>query len=205
MKCIVVLAVSLFVCACASSPELMRLPPPEGLPQDRVEPRPHATVSPVDRRLNLAQLQSQLGLDRSPQSLGFDEKGFDGCKWGIREDSGQCGRRYLSVVHFRLLCRDSVETVQSVSTNFTPLTAHQMKWRLAGVRGDTRTDSEGFGQVQVLSPRSTKGQRFILIIGSKSLGLEVGEVSQIILPGNWCSSLAANPALSLEIAEEFSP
>ena len=171
----------------------MRLPSPEGLPKPQVympPVRPRAET-PVDGTLNLVQLQNELGLGRSPQSLGFDQASFDGCRWNVRGggERGACGPRFLSVVHFRLLCRDSVGTVQTVATNFTPLTK-RMQWRLAGVQGETRTDAEGFGQVQMVSSRPTKGQRFILIIGTKSLGLEVGEVTQIILPGNWCGRLA---------------
>ena len=63
---------------------------------------------------------------------------------------------------------------------------------VAGIRGDTSTDSQGYGQVQVVSMRPVKSERFILIIGTKTLGLEAGEVSQIVLPGNWCSRVAMN-------------
>ena len=95
-------------------------------------------------------------------------------------------------MNFRLVCRDTVETTQIVSTDFKPLYSSVMQWRLAGAIGNTTTDSDGFGSVQVISTRSIKAERFILILGTRSLGVEVGEIRQIVLPRDWCSGLAAN-------------
>jgi hypothetical protein len=182
----------LFGIGCAVKPPS---PSPNQTPAQVPSPPPQATPGPDP--LNIYDLQNKLGLVRSPTSLGYAQKGFDGCKMGVRTDEGKCGQRFLSVVHFQLLCRDSVGTTEIAPVNFKPLVAGKMQWRLAGEIGATHTDSEGFGQVQLVSTRSTKGKRFILIIGSKSLGLEVGEVSKIILPGNWCSHVAATPHLDI--------
>jgi hypothetical protein len=168
------------LCACATDPMRTRLPSPEDKPPSLPSTQDGQHV------VSVHEIQNQLGLNRSPQDLGFAEKKFDGCTLGHRDDRA-CGQRFLSVVHFRLLCRDSMGTVQTVVRNLEPLVADTMQWRLAGSRGNTHTDSEGFGQVQLISQKPNKGKRFILIIGKKSLGLEVGEVNQIILPSDWCS------------------
>jgi hypothetical protein len=140
---------------------------------------------PTIREMSLRDLQSQLGMNRSADDLGFADTDYDGCRIGVRGDNGQCGRRFLSVVNFRLVCRDTVGTTTRVPNSLTPL-SKSMEWRLGGARGHVRTDSQGYGQVQMVSSRPVKSDRFMLIIGSKILGLEAGEVSQIVLPGNWC-------------------
>ena len=189
MKQLIVLFGILLLCACATEPEVMQLPPPEGLPQPQVTPNPPAAKA-AKREFHIEELQSQLGMSRQTEDLGFDERSFNDCDYGLHEDNGQCNRKYLSVVHFRLLCRDSVETTENVASNFTPLVKDNVEWRLAGVQGHTQTDSQGFGQVRMISSRATKAQRFMLIIGTRSLGVEAGEVTQIIVPGNWCSEYA---------------
>jgi hypothetical protein len=182
----------LLLSACASDPELMSLPPPDGMqppPMSSPLPNQHALK---ENGIDIHELQAQLGLNRGPQELGFADKNFDGCSMSYKGKDGTCGFRYLSVVHFRLVCRDTVETTTRAPSSLTPLMKNNMQWRLAGIRGDTSTDSQGYGQVQVVSMRPVKTERFILIIGTKTLGLEAGEVSQIVLPGNWCPRVAMN-------------
>jgi hypothetical protein len=187
MKRLLVGILSLLLVACASEPETMQLPPPEGLPQEQMPPVPVQPTQEQQPGLNISDLQSRLGLVQDSQDLGFNERSFDGCQIGVRGDHAPCGRRFLSVVHFRLLCRDSVETVQSVSANLTPLTSDSIQWRLGGTQGHTSTDGQGLGQVATVTAQTTKAQRFMLILGTHSLGVEASEVSQIVVPGNWCS------------------
>jgi hypothetical protein len=124
-------------------------------------------------------------MKRSPQSLGYKEKPFDGCRFGMERTKAGCAR-YFSVVHFKIVCRDTEGTTESVASNFTPVVTDSMEFHLAGTVGTTRTDSQGLGQVQVVSTQPTKGKRFILVLGRHSLGLEVGQVTQIIVPSDWC-------------------
>lgn len=177
-----------FLCGCATKP-MVATPANIPLPMSQ-EPSLHD--------ISVAELQTHLGLTRSPQSLGFEEKGFDGCRLGVKGESGGCGQRFLSVVHVRLVCRDTVGTTSRVPASLRPLVSSPMEWRLGGMHGNVRTDNQGFVQIHVVSSRPTKAERLIMIIGSKTLGIEAGEVSQIVLPGNWCARWASIdvPALS---------
>jgi hypothetical protein len=172
---------------CASDPTVMQLPPPDGLQPVSPIPRPQVHVAPTPARTyNLRELQTQLGMNRALQDVGFADKEFDGCQTAYQGDAGQCGNRVLTVVSFRLVCRDSVETTSRVPSSLTPLKSHSLEWRFAGARGHTRTDGHGYGQVQVVSYNPIGAERFMMIIGTKSVGIEASEVSQIVLPANYC-------------------
>jgi len=165
----------------------MRLPPADGFepPVEHVErgERNHAPV----KTYTMSELKSQLGMNRETSDLGFVDKDFDGCQTAYRGDQGECGSRVLSVVNFRLVCRDTVGTTSRAPTSLTPLHAGNLEWRFAGVRGHTHTDHQGYGQVELVSNGPVGTQRFILLIGSKTVGLEASEVSQIVLPKNFCT------------------
>lgn len=172
MKIIIRLLAFCLLCACTSTPKV------------DVGEQPPLPPSPV--KMDLAELQKQLGLERDQHDLGYAEKDFDGCRMNLTGDPMFCGARYLAVVHFRLMCRDTVETTTRVPSSLRPLQGH-MEWRLNGKRGFLKTDEEGYGQVKTVSRSPSKSQRFMLIIGKKSLGVEASEVSQIIVPSNWCA------------------
>jgi hypothetical protein len=190
MKRLAVLAFAAAILSgCASEPMSMKLPAPDGLPQDNM-PRTLPPQTSV-REMSVHELQAQLGLNRSADDLGFAHSNFDGCRMGVKDEGRNCGTRFFSVVHFRLVCRDTTGTTTRVPSSLTPLARNGIEWRLGGVKGHVNTDSQGYGQVQLVSSRPVKSERFMLIIGTKILGLEAGEVSQIVLPGNWCGSHVA--------------
>ena len=134
---------------------------------------------------SLDQLQKRLGLGRVPDDLGFAEKTFDTCEQGFTVTD--CRRRVFTVVHFQLLCRDSEGTVQEVPTTLKPLQTGRLTWRLAGRSGATKTDREGFGQLQVLSDRTLKGQRLTLRIGKQFMGFTASDLTKVVLPMGFCS------------------
>ena len=168
----------LFCClsACRSIP-----PQPVVEPPVPIEP-PYPAVP---MRIEMNELKTQLGLEREAQQLGFLEKNYDGCRMALPGDEKMCGQRFFSTVHFRLLCRDTVGTTERVPSSLTPLRG-RMQWRLNGKRGQIRTDKDGYGQMQMVSKSPSKEKQFILVIGQKFLGVEAGEVSQIVVPRNWC-------------------
>jgi hypothetical protein len=173
---------------CASEPELVKLPPADGAepPVERIEREgPHARTK--IKTYNMAELKAELGMNREVSDLGFADKDFDGCRTMYKGDEGECGARVLSVVNFRLVCRDTVGTTSRAPSSLTPLTSGHLEWRFAGARGHTRTDHQGYGQVQVVSNGPVGTQRFILIIGSKTVGVEASEINQIVLPKNFCT------------------
>ncbi|MBX3022694.1 MAG: hypothetical protein KF799_13560 [Bdellovibrionales bacterium] len=131
-------------------------------------------------------LKTALGMYRSPGDLGFAEKSFNPCSFGL--SGGQCKNQYFSVVHFQLLCRDSEGSVSSAPIALQPIVAGNVKWKVGNQSGGTQTDSQGFGQFTMMSPRSARGQRLTLRIGPQFVAFTVSEVSKIILPKNFCRS-----------------
>lgn len=142
-------------------------------------------------------LRGKLGMTRDVTNLGYVEKAFDGCRMGVKGKNGKCGANYLTVVNFQILCRDSEDTVQEIVTNFTPVVTNNVKWKLAEMDGVTETNSSGYGRVQFLTPKSSRGKRLVLTIGRQFLGLEISQVSKIVVPIYWCSQLAKGEELEL--------
>lgn len=180
MKILIRFFLVCFLCACATGPK----------PEETASlPLPVATSEPplpaMPRMVEMPALKSELGLTRDIRELGFAEKDYNGCRMSLPGDAQMCGQRFMSVVHFRLVCRDTVGTTSRVPSSLRPLRS-KMQWRLNGKRGMLTTDKEGYGQVQMVSRSPSKEQRFMLIIGKKSLGVEAGEVTQIVVPGDWC-------------------
>lgn len=145
------------------------------------------TVTQVGyEELSLEELQQSLGVDI--EDLGFVEKAFNSCSLPrpLRDD-GQCGRRYFSMVHFRVLCRDSVGTTENTVTSLDlRALSKNLEWVIGPNRGTTFTDSDGYGKVRVISKRPIRNQRFVLKSGKTALGLETEGVSRIVVPSNWC-------------------
>lgn len=147
-----------------------------------VEPTP---VTEVTGSLE-ERLVSKLGMGRDSSDLGYAEKRFNSCEQGL-ESAGQCRNKFLTVVHFQLLCRDSEGTVQSAPVDLTPLISNRIRWKIGGIQGDTTTDGQGYGRLTVLSERSTRGQRLILRIGKQFMGFTASDLSKVVLPKNFCS------------------
>lgn len=133
---------------------------------------------------NEAYIQSRLGMVRPINDLGHEERRFNPCDHGMK---GACTPQYLTVMHFQLLCRDSEGTVSDVPLTLRPIHVPRVLWKIGGKSGGTRTDDEGFGQVTLISNRSTKGQRLILRIGKQFLGFTASDLSRVVLPQNFCS------------------
>jgi hypothetical protein len=173
-----VLSVSLLVLlsGCASEPVYLPMTPLPG---------PTTTTSlPANKDPN-ANLESRLGMVRAQNDLGFSEKKFNPCEYGLSE-SRQCGANYLTVVQFQLLCRDSEGTIQEVPQTY-PIHAPELRWKLAGRTGGTATDARGYGRFTVLGDHTLRGQRLILYKGSKFVSVTVSDLTKIVLPKPWCT------------------
>ncbi len=141
------------------------------------EPRPRQAV-PV------FQIQNEIGMNRQATDLGFAEKLFNACNFGI---PGENCDRMFNVVHFQLMCRDSEGTVSEVPVALRPIIAPYITWSVAGQSGSTRTDRNGFGQIAFISGRTIKEKRLILRKGAHYVGLTVSEITKLVLPKNWCA------------------
>lgn len=129
-------------------------------------------------------LQSRLGMIRPASDLGFQEKSFDPCLFGV---SRQCGAKFLSVIHFQLLCRDSEGTVSEVPLSLRPINSPKITWQVGPRSGTTQTDIEGFGQVALVNDGSVRNKRLILRMGKQFVGVTASEINKLVLPQNWCT------------------
>ncbi|MGE4133735.1 MAG: hypothetical protein AB7F86_19010 [Bdellovibrionales bacterium] len=167
-----VTSICLMISACSTTPKAP-------------EPAPEPVAAPsVSLQEMMDAAESKLRMIRGASDLGHEEKLFNPCTLGISNHG--CDSRYLTVVHFQLVCRDSEGTISHVPET-KPITSRNISWTLAGQKGHTATDVNGFGQIKLLTNRSARGKRLILRRGSQFVGLTASEVSKIVLPKNWCS------------------
>lgn len=150
-------------------------------PQSPNWPEPDSKADPT------VTLKSALGMSRDPADLGFVEKPFNPCTYGLNS-TGSCKNQYFSVVHFQLLCRDSEGSVSSAPIALQPIVASNVQWKVGSISGGTYTDSNGYGQFSLVSSRPARGQRLILRIGPQFVAFTVSEVSKVVLPKNFCRS-----------------
>lgn len=150
-------------------------------PDSRRTDRHHPSVPSVDYN----HIQAALGMNRPSDKLGFEEKAFNDCDLGLRNT--HCRTQYFTVVHFRLQCRDSTGTVQSVSNiELRPVISRNVRWRIHQSTGLTTTDNRGYGQIRFVSPTSQRPYRMSLQVNENALGVRVAEVTRVVVPRDWC-------------------
>lgn len=128
-------------------------------------------------------IESQLGMKRSPSDLGYAERSFNPCNYG---PSDTCTFKYMTVVHFQLLCRDTEGTVSEIPKYLSPINHPNILWTLAGQSGGLPTDRNGYGSLKLITDNTTRGKRLVLKKGTHYVGLDVSEATKIVLPKNWC-------------------
>lgn len=145
--------------------------------------------SPKKVKIDFDQLQSRLNMNRAKTDLGFQEKPFDTCRVGSGfSTSKDCRTKRLSIIHFKLICRNSTGTVEYVSaSDYRPVQASSVHWQVGLFKGLTLTDQEGYGAVRLVTPGTSKNQYIILRIGKRSLRLNAKEIRQVVVPSDWCS------------------
>jgi hypothetical protein len=140
--------------------------------------------------IDFESIKRHLHMERERDSLGFSEKSFNTCETGFGYSRSQnCRQQNLTVINFRLLCRDSEGTISTVLTeaDLRPLERRSVRWNLKGSQGVTNTDSDGYGQITMASGMSQKNQRVKLAIGNEFLYMKAGELQRVITPRPWCS------------------
>lgn len=150
---------------------------------DYVPPPTPEEIS-VKKSVGVLQLQSQLGMNRAPADLGFSEKLFNPCNFGLPGDG--CNERVMNVVHFQLMCRDTEGTVSEVPVALRPIVSPYITWSVGAQSGVTKTDRSGYGQFTFISGNTVKDRRLILRKGAHYVGLTVSEITKVVLPKNWC-------------------
>ena len=184
-RLILFILTALILSACAVSPKQEDSGPPTIDSDFEGESKPSKKREPI---INYDLLLSQLNLNKDSGELGYFEKTFNTCKVGqayISDES--CRQMTLSLVQFRVQCRSTTGTVNSVSNyELSALGSRQFKWTLGLYSGQSRTDHNGFGQAHVVTPGSSKNQPFLLKVGTNNLRLTARNVSRIIVPNDWC-------------------
>lgn len=135
-------------------------------------------------------LQDNLKLNRNFDDLGYSEKNFNTCQAGYGFSSTHnCRKKTFVVIHFQLMCRDSEGTISKPLTqnDLRPISRQNVKWNLKNATGKLLTDSEGYGQIAMISSESQKFQRLRLTVGNDFLFLKAGEITQMITPKSWCN------------------
>ncbi len=150
---------------------------------DYVPPPTPEEIS-AKKSVGVLQIQSQLGMNRAPADLGFAEKLFNPCTYGIPGEG--CEQRVMNVVHFQLMCRDSEGTVSVVPVGLKPIVSPRITWSVGAQSGLTKTDHNGYGQFSFISGNRVSEKRLILRKGPHYVGLTVSEITKIVLPKNWC-------------------
>lgn len=163
-------------------PDEFPIPPPK-------KSRPTSDKANEPIRIDLESLQSKLGMNRQPHTLGFREKEFNTCNVGSGfSDTHDCHTENFVVIHFQLTCRDSDGTVSEVVTaaDTMAISNQSIKWNLGKISGVTKTDREGFAQIRTTAPFSQKESRLRITSDSDFLYLRAGDISRVVTPKQWC-------------------
>jgi hypothetical protein len=149
-------------------------------------PAPQAPVAKKPQGMDLATLQRALRMDRSPRELGYEEKAFNPCDFGLSTKS--CAPQHLIVVHFLVQCRDSEGTVESVAASeITPLYSDNVKWNLgSSLEGRTQTDRDGYGEIRLIAASSQAKQRLRITANGKFLAQTAQDMKRVVAPKAMC-------------------
>lgn len=199
MKNCSLLLLCLFVAACATGPSPDDLPrpgvvlnSPEWMKANPPAPErgPASFSSSSDENIDEVQLQRELGLNREPEELGYEEKTFDTCAVGYGYSSNsRCRKQVFGVLHFQLLCRDTNgTTLESVTRQaMAPLSLRSVDWTIHDQKGSLNLDSRGYGQIKMISKKSEKTERIRLTLGNDFLSMRVNEINRVVTPKDWCN------------------
>jgi len=187
MRILLIIALGLIVSSCATT---SKNPGTESKEPVSVKTKKPTHEGPIPTVIDYPSVQRLLNLDRTPSELGFSEKVFDTCQVGFGYPADRdCQRRYFTVIHFKLMCRDSEGTISTVLTDddLRPISGETVNWYLKDVNGTTVTDSDGYGQIITTSSQSQKNQRLRIAVKSDFLFLKAGEINRLIAPKGWCN------------------
>ena len=187
LKTIFIFIFLVFTLNCSTLPE-REVSPTDHIPLPKPTSEPPAQNNWIKENVDLSELQKALRMDRSKTELGVQSQTFNTCVVGAGYNPyNPCRNLHLSVLHFRVRCRASMGTVEHVShTELRPLANNTLRWMLANQSGQVVTDYDGYGQVAIASNYNLKQDRFILRAKTNNLGLRVNQISQIIVPNDWC-------------------
>jgi hypothetical protein len=159
--------------------------PVETLPKRILTPSPNELEPNIDYQA----LKRSLGLERSPEALGYNERAFNTCQTGYGYSSTHdCRRLYFVVINYRLMCRDSEDTVSTGidREDQMPIAGQSIEWTLKSKKGSSQTDGQGFGQVETVAANSQRTERLKLSNGTNFLYIRANEITKVVTPKSWC-------------------
>lgn len=134
-------------------------------------------------------IQKELGMVRSADTLGFEEKKFNTCEIGYGySPTKDCQTQYFTVLQFQLLCRDTEGTISHTVTSaqMQPLSNRNIRWQMNGTNGDLLTDSYGYGQIITVSKKTQTKNYIKMISNNDFLYTKLNEIRRIVTPSPWC-------------------
>ncbi|MBC7466445.1 MAG: hypothetical protein H7256_10675 [Bdellovibrio sp.] len=191
VKIYILLCLAFFVSSCAAHSKKNSTDAKEKVGSIKeIKPNPYETTKPSQRVIDYSSVQRLLNLDRRYTELGFFEKMFDTCQvgFGYAPDL-DCQKKYFTVIHFKLVCRQSEGTISTVLTDddLKAISGENVNWYLKNANGSTLTDSEGYGQIIATTNESQKNQRLRLAVGAEFLMTKASEAKRLIAPLTWCN------------------
>ncbi|MEZ0393421.1 MAG: hypothetical protein ACAH59_14470 [Pseudobdellovibrionaceae bacterium] len=149
------------------------------------------STTPAREEINVDEvgLQKWLGLNSSPEHLGYREKSFNTCEVGFGySKSHNCQKQHFVVINYRLQCRDSEGTVQKTLSqlDLRDIASEDVRWNLSSQKGVSRTNGDGYGQIRGIFSGSQKQQRLRMALNNEVLFMRAGEVTQLVTPQSWC-------------------
>ena len=182
--CSLLFLISLFIFAgCTTAPKTPSEEPTQPIPS------PSQTHKRFLSPAEIEQLSQYLKMERPIEDIGYQEKTFNDCSIPreFRLDEN-CSTQYLTLIHFRMRCRESEGTVESVShMELSPLVSNSIKWNIGRLKGKTSTDGRGYGTVRTISKSSIRNQSIRLTANGQIMSVRVNEVRQFVLPRYWCN------------------
>ena len=188
MKKWIFLFYAVFLSACSSSPPVSNSNYEYYTPKISTENSSSSGKPTI--LIDYLSLQRELGLDRTPETLGYVEKSFDTCKVGYGYSASQnCHREYFVVIQFQLLCRQSEGTISTslTSSDMFPLRNRSVNWTLKENQGNIQLNYDGFGQIKMVARNSPKSQRLKLAADNEFLYLRANEITRVVTPQDWCN------------------
>ena len=183
LKSLLLLFLLLPLCQCATTPEPAKVLLPKS--QSSYSNRNYHSEKYNDIDVNL--LLAELEMDHPIEAIGYQEKSFNTCKvLSNKSPAPFCQRLYVGRLNFQVMCRDSTGTVEKV--RLTPLKSGRLRWKKAGKRGLTSTNSNGFGSLGFVTSSSSKRGKLYLYLGSKIALKRFSDNWRLILPKSWCTN-----------------
>ncbi len=156
---------------------------------DSLPAKSKARFSELNYKIDYSGLENYLKLQDRKTTLGMQSADFNSCKAGYGFSRNEpCYDLTMSVIRFKLQCRDSEGTTDIVQTeyNVQPISNTKLNWELSGSKKSLRTDSEGYGKIQIVTEGNPSTERLRLSNGRDFVYVRAKDIKRIVTPAPWC-------------------